>query len=496
MMMKLNLGIIIFMSLWLTACSDFLEESSQDEVRPTLVTDMEQLLIGEAYWGDDECLYNITDIFTDDMGTVPPMNAVEEPIVTQKYYQYSWRTDMFAESGGGFDDNFWSLHYKKIAGCNVVLDYLDKVSGDDDLREHIRGEALVLRAYYYLQLVNLFGLPYNYGDPKVNLGVPLKLSMDITAELFAQKSVAKVYELVENDLLEGNRLLEKSTQKYNFNRINHLAAKALLSRMYLYMENWDDALYYAEEVLKVQSDLLSFSSYPGNWQTGMMFYNFGVYMIDTPEEIIFGRPYYTPSENYYTETIFVPSDELLDLYEYYPNDPVCFGDLRGKFSFYRQYGNGGRLYEIGFFKGSMIKSSPNRCGGIRVAEMYLNRAEVNIHKFMDSGDDEYRVKVLNDLNLLREHRWDTRQVAYSPKEITDAEELFEFYKLERRRELCGEDNHRWFDLRRFGMPELKHVYLRTQSEKEEFLLSQESSLYVLPIPEEIIRVNPKLKQNP
>lgn len=494
MMMKLNLGIIILMSLWLTACSDFLEESSQDEVRPSLVTDIEQLLIGEAYWGSQECLYNITDIFTDDMGTIPPRNQVTEPIVSQKYYQYSWCTDMFAKSGGGFDDNFWALHYKKIAGCNVVLDYLDKVSGDEDLREHIRGEALVLRAYYYLQLVNLFGLPYNYGDPKENLGVPLKLSMDITAELFVRESVAKVYELIERDLLEGNRLLEESTKEYNFNRINHLAAKALLSRVYLYMERWDDALRYAEEVLKVQSDLLSFSSF-SDISSQMMYHNSGVYAITTPEEIIFGRPYYTPSVNYYGETTFVPSDELLGLYEYYPKDPVCMGDLRGKFSFSRQYGNAG-LYESGFFKGSMQSTSMNGCGGIRVAEMYLNRAEVNIHKFMDTGDDEYRVKALNDLNLLREHRWDTRKVAYSPKEVTDAEELFEFYKSERRRELCGEDNHRWFDLRRLGMPELKHVYLRTQSEKEEFSLSQGSSLYVLPIPEEIIRVNPKLKQNP
>ena len=36
-------------TLLLTACSDFLTESSQDEVRPSTTTDLEELLLGEGY---------------------------------------------------------------------------------------------------------------------------------------------------------------------------------------------------------------------------------------------------------------------------------------------------------------------------------------------------------------------------------------------------------------------------------------------------------------
>ena len=73
----------------------------------------------------------------------------------------------------------------KIMGCNVVLGYLDRVSGDIETKENMRGQALVLRGWYYFMLVNLFGQPYNVGNPEENLGVPLKLKMEVTDEFFA-----------------------------------------------------------------------------------------------------------------------------------------------------------------------------------------------------------------------------------------------------------------------------------------------------------------------
>ena len=39
-------------ALLLTGCNDFLKETSQDEVRPSTVSDLEQILVGEAYLSD------------------------------------------------------------------------------------------------------------------------------------------------------------------------------------------------------------------------------------------------------------------------------------------------------------------------------------------------------------------------------------------------------------------------------------------------------------
>ena len=156
---------------------------------------------------------------------------------------------MFNAAGGGYDAAFWELPYNKILGCNIVLDCLDDMTGEESLRENLRGEAFVLRSLYYLMMVNMYGMPYNEGDPARNPGVPLKLTMDVRDERFPRNTVAEVYGRIEKDLLTGNRLLTENDYKRNFLRIGHLAAKALLSRVYLYMEDWDRAIAYADSVL-------------------------------------------------------------------------------------------------------------------------------------------------------------------------------------------------------------------------------------------------------
>ena len=82
----------------------------------------------------------------------------------------------------------------------------------------MKAEAYALRAYCYFMLVNFFGMPYNYGDPEKNPGVPLKLDMGVRDEYLSRNSVAEVYASVEKDLLEGIRLLEANPIERNFNR--------------------------------------------------------------------------------------------------------------------------------------------------------------------------------------------------------------------------------------------------------------------------------------
>ena len=50
-------------------------------------------------------------------------------------------------------------------------------------------EVRLLRAYYYFLLVNYYALPYNFGNPAENLGVPLKLEMAVHDGFMARNSV-------------------------------------------------------------------------------------------------------------------------------------------------------------------------------------------------------------------------------------------------------------------------------------------------------------------
>ena len=94
------------------------------------------------------------------------------------------------------------------------------------------------------------------------------------------------------------------------------------------------------------------------------------------------------------------------------------------------------------------------------------------------------------LNRLRRNRIaGYTDIVYSASDITDA------VREERRKELCFE-GHRWFDLRRLGMPEITHVFVDNSNGYEtSYTLHEEDSRYALPIPEEVIRRNSNLSQN-
>ena len=64
----------------------------------------------------------------------------------------------------------------------------------------------------------------------------------------------------------------------------------------------------------------------------------------------------------------------------------------------------------------------------------------------------------------------------SVQTIPDA--LIQLVRDERRRELCFE-NHRWFDLRRYGMKEIKHVWYDESGHAIEYTLQQNDPGYTL-----------------
>ena len=103
---------------------------------------------------------------------------------------------------------------------------------------------------------------------------------------------------------------------------------------------------------------------------------------------------------------------------------------------------------------------------------------------------------IETLNTLRENRFDPEDMEYLGEDIdiTSKEELIAFIKEERRRELCFE-GHRWFDLRRWGMPEIRHIWHNSEKDSTEYILKEKDLMYTIPIPNEAMLENPNLVQN-
>lgn len=138
-------------------------------------------------------------------------------------------------------NRFWSNSYKAIVGATRVIESLEEgVNVDED---QVIGENYYIRALVYFQMGNIFGKPYNQGTS--NLSVPLKLTSDIT-DLPDRNTVGEVYDQVIADLLKAEALMSLNNGP---SFASKEAAQALLSRVYLYMEENQKAIDYADEVI-------------------------------------------------------------------------------------------------------------------------------------------------------------------------------------------------------------------------------------------------------
>lgn len=503
---KIMLGLAF--GLCITGCKKHLEEKSQDEVKPTTVTELQQLLMGEVYpaGSAQPGFHAYLDMLTDDVSS--NLNTAKGADITYKIYEpvFTWRDDMFermeaAQVSEPIDT--YEHYYRRIMGCNVVLDMIDHVRGDDNERENVRAQALAMRSYFYFMLVNLYGQPYNATGVDINTspGVELILSSTVYDLNPVRVSVGRIYEQVEKDLLAAMPLIEKYGKDNSKYRVTDLFIYNLLSRMYLYMENWELSKKYAAMGLARNSNLLRLADNKmpvyENTQPAT-----NVYSSTSIEAIWLG---YASTSEYFGVTLipqgpplFQVSPDLQSKYDYHPNNTTNRGDLRLRFFHAWEFEDQccwfiPYVLTGGKYKDGATSSEPTK--GMRVAELYLNRAESNIQLYLKNNDEALRKAALDDLNTLRSFRYDTRNVAYVPVDYSGAA-LLDFYRDERRRELSFED-HRWFDLRRYGMPELKHK-LQTAAGQPvvEYTLKKGDKRYVLPFRRTVLARNPDLVPNP
>jgi hypothetical protein len=497
----------VLLSLGLTGCNKFLEEKSQDEVKPTTVTELQQLLMGEVYpaGSTQPGFHAYLDMLTDDVSS----NANPDQRARGTYLCYegpfTWKADMFErmEAAQAKDPiDTYEHYYRRIMGCNVVLDMIDKVRGADDQRENVRGQALAMRSYFYFMLVNLFGQPYNAAGVDINTspGVELILSPVVHDEYPVRVPVARIYEQVEADLLKALPLMEQYGANNNKFKVTDVFVHTLLCRMYLYMEKWELAKKHATAALARNAGLLRLADIKVPYYESTPPAT-NVYAINSPEAIWLG---YAGKYEYYGVTLipqgaplFQVSPDLQSKYAYNPANTANRGDLRLRFFHAWEYEDQCCWtipYVLTGCKYSSATTSYAPAKGMRVAELYLNRAESNIQLYLKNGDETLRTAALADLNYLRSFRYDTRNVAYVPVDYSGTA-LLHFYRDERRRELSFED-HRWFDLRRYGMPELHHTFQMTGQAPVEYVLQQGDKRYVLPIRRAVLAKNPALVPNP
>lgn len=158
---------------------------------------------------------------------------------------YRYNHTQEATNGSGA---FFNSGYYVVSIANAILANVDGVpansTGEIANKKQYKGEALAIRALVHFDLARAFGKLYtvdNTGD-----ACPLILTPQTPEDLPSRATVKEVYDQVVKDLTEAIPLLQ--TAKNN-GRVNVWAAKALLSRVYLYMGRNAEALAMAQDVI-------------------------------------------------------------------------------------------------------------------------------------------------------------------------------------------------------------------------------------------------------
>jgi tetratricopeptide (TPR) repeat protein len=417
---------------------------TESDVSGTLVGAYDAVSSAAAYGGDmmilNDLIGNKTNISF--RGTFQGLNE-------------AYNTQMIATNS--FAAGTWSAAYSTINVTNNVLENVSKVTSSVDRKNSIEGQALFLRASMYFELLKLYAKPFGDGDYATNLGVPLVLTATrapITdADYKPRATVKAVYDQVIEDLIKAESLMPSANTKF----ATKWAAAAQLSRVYLMLGNYTEAAAAANRVIAGSGKTIT-PEFRNNWFT---YINFGGV---TPNEYIF--------------YIKVTNQDGANSFNTYYGAPLgAFPGSAGRRDM-RIQNTHLNIYETGdirraFFTGTSSASRYtlkhlDRFGDvpvIRLAEMYLTRAEANFRQGTTVG-----ATPLADVNLIR------RRAGLPDLTTVDLAAILK----ERASELAFEGNNL------FESQRLKKSIATT---------AWNSPTLIMPIPQREMDVNKKLVQN-
>lgn len=367
----------------------------------------------------------------------------------------------------------WTYAYYTISWANNIINNLEGKSETDVTQQdwdNLKAEALFMRALCHFDLVITYAQPYT--QKPESLGVPVVLVTENGQP--ARNTVAEVYSQILTDLTEAEGLISDDFTREDVSdaaaMVSKSAIQALLSRVYLYMGDWQNSANYATKVINSgKYSLVDADSYLEMWsaQTApkggeIIFEVFGSNKNEYWDESGWTHlPYITGMGEEGSEDICATSD-LVDMYD--------ASDIRLNLFYKNENDN-------------MINKYHGKEGGIprqvnvpilRLAEMYLNRAEAIVNGAVING-----VTAQSDLDVIASKRGYT---APSPSKTS----VFD----ERRKELMFEGH-------------IVYDYARTKTDlkRNDFdgVLNKDIPAgdykWAMPIPKREIDANPNMVQN-
>lgn len=408
------------------------------------------------------------------------------------YYDMTYQTASEFSSSTSSSNVAWKSPYIVIGRANRIIAAAEGGALSDAAEakatiDQYAAEAKVLRALAHFDLVRIYGKPYTE-DQGASLGVPLVTGVLESNAKPARSTVAEVYTQVVKDLTEAissNALATETEPGY----VSVWGAKAILSRVYLNMGDYANALSVAEDIIKNSGAALwTRDQYFKAWDASTPNESEFLFRLNVAgstdnndlngignlqqregyKEMVATKKFVdmlTSDPKDVRNDMFLPATAAKEVATYGTNK-VFLNKLRGQ---------GGNLRNV-----TIVPI-------IRLSEVYLTAAECAFRK----NDKTKAVEYLNDLV---KNRTTTEASLATVDNIT-----LERILIERRKELIGE-GQRYFDALRNN-----ETITRYTSEADKGwhkTLSKEAQSFdrdyfkaIAAIPQAEINANPNIKQN-
>lgn len=260
LIMKKKIITGILLTALSSACSEWVNVTPKQEVESNKLFESE-IGFNSARIG----IYGRMTL-TNNYGKTLTYGAIEQ--LAQRYDNYGTNVPTDASRAEIYDyknngtgrsivNNVWLQSFRTIANINSLLWRLDnggrEVIASEDTWNQMKGEALGLRAFHYLDLLRLYGPVYSENPSLRCLPWRDEVNAD-SKDLLPADSIAMY---IIEDLKSAESLLQKeekltvmSSNEWRKHYMNLWAVKALMARTYLWIGDKANAADKAREVIE------------------------------------------------------------------------------------------------------------------------------------------------------------------------------------------------------------------------------------------------------
>lgn len=344
--------------------------------------------------------------------------------------------------------NTWMDAYDAINTVNNVLSALEVVSEGE--RDRVEGEAKFIRGLLYFELARFYAQPYNAGNASSAPGIPLVVTptraIDESLNV-SRSSLEETYQQAISDLMDAETLLPARNGIF----ASSTAAAAVLSRVYLQQQDYANAATAADRAIQ---------------------YAEGNFNLLPNIEDVFNQGENTPEDIFAIQVTTQDGTNGMQLY-FGTTSAGGRGDIEIQNAHFQRYEEGDQRADLFYTDAEGTRTAKwfdqfANVQVIRLAELYLTRAEANLREGTTVG-----ASPADDLNRIR------RRAGLEPIENPSVEDVI---------------SERFVELAFEGQK--IHDIKRLEQSTDGF--NYDANLLVFPIPQREMNANPALEgqQNP